>query len=382
MTGKELCPARHILMTTDTIGGVWSYALHLAEALGRRGCRVTLAAMGAPLRPSQRAEAARVPGLALYESGYRLEWMDDPWDDVARAGEWLLQLEDALAPDVVHLNGYAHGALPWRAPALVVGHSCVSSWWEAARGCAPPAGWEQYRQAVAHGLRRAAMVVAPSRTMLEALRRHYGWPATGRVIYNGRDLQRFAPGRKQPLVLTAGRLWDEGKNVAALELVAPLIPWPIYAAGAEQHPAGGRMEASHLQLLGCLDTAAMAAWYGRAAIYALPARYEPFGLSVLEAALAGCALVLGDIPSLRELWPEAALFVPPDDHQALRAALLCLIADERLRLQLAARAQERARSFTTERMVAGYLGLYAELRQQLPAPPVSLALGAAGGMER
>ncbi len=32
----------------------------------------------------------------------------------------------------------------------------------------------------------------------------------------------------------------------------------------------------------------------------LPARYEPFGLSVLEAALSGCALVLGDIPSLRE----------------------------------------------------------------------------------
>ena len=55
---------------------------------------------------------------------------------------------------------------------------------------------------------------------------------------------------------------------------------------------------------------------GRAAIYALPARYEPFGLSILEAALSGCALVIGDIPSLREIWADAALFVPSDGHDA------------------------------------------------------------------
>ncbi|MEB3829625.1 glycosyltransferase [Phormidium sp. CCY1219] len=53
-------------------------------------------------------------------------------------------------------------------------------------------------------------------------------------------------------------------------------------------------------------------WYARAAIYAFPARYEPFGLSVLEAALSGCALVLGDIPRLREMWGDAAVFANPD----------------------------------------------------------------------
>jgi glycogen synthase len=57
-------------------------------------------------------------------------------------------------------------------------------------------------------------------------------------------------------------------------------------------------------------------WYARASIYALPARYEPFGLSALEAALSGCALILGDIPSLREVWLEAAPYVSPDDESA------------------------------------------------------------------
>ena len=40
--------------------------------------------------------------------------MDDPWRDVAESGHWLLDLEEQYAPDVVHLNRYGHGALPWQ----------------------------------------------------------------------------------------------------------------------------------------------------------------------------------------------------------------------------------------------------------------------------
>ena len=64
----------------------------------------------------------------------------------------------------------------------------------------------------------------------------------------------------------------------------------------------------------------------RAAIYALPAHYEPFGLSILEAAMSGCALVLGDIPSLREIWGDAAVFVHPDNRDAVAR---CLAAADR-----------------------------------------------------
>ena len=44
-------------------------------------------------------------------------------------------------------------------------------------------------------------------------------------------------------------------------------------------------------------------------IFVSVSRYEPFGLAVLEAAHAGCALVLSDIPTFRELWQGAASFV-------------------------------------------------------------------------
>jgi glycosyltransferase involved in cell wall biosynthesis len=97
---------------------------------------------------------------------------------------------------------------------------------------------------------------------------------------------------------------------------------------------------------------------GRASIYALPARYEPFGLSALEAALAGCALVLGDIPSLRELWRDAALFVDPDDHERLTHTLQRLIDDYELRRTIAQRCRARALAFDSRTMAAGYLRAY------------------------
>ena len=181
------------LMTADSIGGVWNYSLQLADALAPYDVEVHLATMGAPLTLAQRTEALDIPNLSLYESAYKLEWMDDPWADVAAAGEWLLGLARELRPDLVHLNGYAHGALPWEAPVLVVGHSCSLSWWEAVRGEPAPPAWDRYRAEVRRGLQSAGMVAAPSRAMLDALERHYGPLPNPTVIYNGRVASLFAP---------------------------------------------------------------------------------------------------------------------------------------------------------------------------------------------
>src|SRR5205085_5739506 len=160
----------------------------------------------------------------------------------------------------------------------------------------------------------------------------------------------FEPHPKEPFVLAAGRVWDEAKNLLCLDRVAARLRWPVRLAGAADHPHGGRVELAHAEALEHLAPAELAAWMGRAAIYALPARYEPFGLSALEAALAGCALVLGDIPSLREVWADTALYVRPEDTDGLEGALRMLIEDESLRLELAAQARSRALMFSPQRM--------------------------------
>ena len=349
----------NILMTADTVGGVWTYALELARALAPHGVRVALATMGAPLTSAQWTEAGRIPNVTIYESTYKLEWMAQPWEDVARAGDWLLDLEGRVRPDVVHLNGYAHGALPWRAPVVMVGHSCVLSWWQAVKGENVPPEWARYRAEVRRGLRAADLVLAPTRAMLAALDRHYGPLPPSGIVFNGREATVFPPSIKEPFIFSAGRLWDEAKNVRALAHSAESLPWPVCVAGETCGPGGGTVRVPNVEALGVLPPPALAEWLGRAAVYALPARYEPFGLSALEAGLAGCALVLGDIPSLREVWGDAALFIPPDDTEALQDTLRGLIADEGRRREMAARARRQALAYTPERVAEGYLAAYA-----------------------
>jgi glycogen synthase len=350
-----------VLLTADTVGGVWTYALELARGLMAGGTRVALAAMGAPLGRDQKRDAQSVDRLSVFESNFRLEWMADPWEDIGLAGEWLLRLSDSFRPDIIHLNQYCFGALPFQAPVLVAGHSCVLSWWRSVHGGDAPAEWDRYREQVTRGLRGAALIATPSCAMLTALQQHYGPLSRTLVIPNGREAPRALMEPKQPFIFAAGRLWDEAKNLAALEQIAPALPWPVYVAGGLHHPNGAIRHCSDCRFLGKLPARQVEWWMERASIYVLPARYEPFGLSALEAALRGCALVLGDIPSLREVWGDAAVFVSPSDHQALCEATSALIESPELRLDYARRARSRASEFSASRMVDGYHAAYASL---------------------
>jgi len=365
----------HVLITVDTVGGVWHHGVELAAGLARRGLRVSLATMGARLSPAQRAQAILLQDLwrvGVHESCWRLEWMEDAADDVCHAGDWLLGLEARLRPDVVHLNQFAFGAWPFVAPTLLVAHSCVLSWWRAVHGLRAPDAWNAYRETVRRGLDGATLVGAPTQAMLDALVHEHGHVRGSVVLPNGRSGADFRPGEKLPVILSAGRLWDRAKNLAALEAVAPRLPWAVRVAGARTAPgaaasapasasASDAAPASPVQWLGELAPTALAAQFAQASIYALPARYEPFGLTALEAALSGCALVLGDLPSLREVWDDAAIYVPPDDADALHAALMRLIDDPTHRERMASRAAQSARRFTPSRMVDAYLGAYVRL---------------------
>lgn len=348
---------KRLLMTTDTVGGVFSYSVTLATELAARGTVVHLATMGPPLRAEQRAVLASVPKVIVHESHFALEWMDDPWADVDAAGLWLRQLAATVQPDVVHLNGYAHGAIDFEVPTVVAAHSCVLSWWETVvREPAPPR-YAEYRARVEAGLHGADVVVACSHAMLDSLEKHYGPLSHARVVHNGaRPPEEVDHTVKERFILACGRAWDPAKNLAALSRVAHRTPWPIRIAGweVERHPG--------IDALGWLGPKKLGAWMSRASIFALPARYEPFGLSALEAAQRGAALVLGDLPSQREIWGDAALYVDPSDDDALVRALGRLIDDPVLLRAQATKAALRTARFTARRMVDGILAAYAVAR--------------------
>lgn len=366
---------RCVMITTDAVGGVWTYATGLARGLCARGNEVTLVTMG-PAPRSQQLEPLRdLRGLSVQVTDLALEWMDPDGADT-RAHDVLLSIADRARPDVVHLNGYREGALPWPAPSLVVAHSCVWSWWEACRGTQPhEARWHRYAAAAAAGLRAADAWAAPTESFRRSVEEHYRPPGPGRVVRNGVELP-LSVSPKEPLILAAGRLWDEAKNLAALDRIAAQLDWPVYAAGPTESRGTDRHAEHSVAYLGVLSHQDMIRHMQRASIFVSPALYEPFGLSVLEAAACGCALVLSDITTFRELWLGAALLVDPEDAEALADALERLCADDALRARMQQAARKRARRYRFDTMVNAYERLYASVLERSASSQTTSAAAA------
>ncbi|MGY3037051.1 glycosyltransferase involved in cell wall biosynthesis [Bradyrhizobium sp. USDA 4354] len=345
-----------IMMTTDTVGGVWTYSCALASSLAASGDDVTLVTLGPRARVDQRRMLcdARVH---LIETDLALEWQDPEGRNVSDARRVLANLEARLMPDVVHLNSFREATFAWHAPTVLVAHSCVNSWAVACRDTAwlGELRWRRYTERVAAALDMTQAWVCPSRAFYDDMTTIYRPRSRGAVIWNG-IAPRDPSGRKQDLIFAAGRLWDRAKNIEALAAATPGLDWPVEVAGPiDARPSSGAT------WLGELPHEVMGARLQHAAIFVSPAFYEPFGLAVLEAAAAGCALVLSDIPTFRELWRGAALFFDPADSDALHRNLAELCADEKGRARLQRAAYEQSLTYSLTRMTSAYLGLYQDL---------------------
>lgn len=350
-----------VLLTTDTVGGVWDYTATLARSLDDAGHDVLLAVLG-ELGDRRR----RLPtGIEVAARSYRLEWMPDAGEDVAESTAWIEELAHHWDADVVHLNQFSPAAGDYQVPTVVVAHSDVFSWFAETLGAPAPDEWHPYGEGVTQALARATLVVAPTDYQSRLLDRHYGRPAD-RVVPNGiiPPARRPAPGT-QPLVICAGRAWDSAKGIRTLDEAAGRLGGdapPVHLLGPCTSPYGEHFEAKHLVAHGPVDRDEVDAWLTRATVYVGPSIYEPFGLAPLEAALHGCALVLSDIGAFRELWEGCAEFFPAGDAERL-AEILSSLPHDRARIQrLAETARQRAlRRYTAHRMCSSYQSIYAEL---------------------
>ena len=159
-----------------------------------------------------------------------------------------------------------------------------------------PADFAWRAAAIRAGLHAADAIIAPSQAHSRSLASVYGF-ADAHVVHNGRGpretLRDEHDGKAaRPVVLAAGRLWDEGKNIGFLDAVAREVDGRFVAAGPLRGPHGASISLETILPLVELSPAGMASCYAQACVFASPARYEPFGLAVLEAAQAGLALVL------------------------------------------------------------------------------------------
>lgn len=353
---------RRLLLTTDAVGGVWTYSLDLARALAEANDMVTLlAVVGPPPSAEQLTEAASVPGLQLIDTGLPLDWTARDEQQVRAAAEELASFAAEAEADLVQLHTPALALANYPAPLVSVAHSCVGTWWSAVGKGPLPSDLAWRAALVREGLGRSDLVVAPTRAFARMLQSTYGLDALPTAVHNGRRTLSLPAGDLAGLALTAGRLWDAGKNVATFDRAAALSSIPFMAAGPLAGPEGSETRLSHSRPLGNLAAADMAKLLHKRPIFVSLALYEPFGLAVLEAAQAGCALILADRPGFRELWNDAALFVDPRDEHAVAAAVDKLVSTPATRRCLGDAARRRAGEFTPQATAAEMMGIYAAL---------------------
>lgn len=158
--------------------------------------------------------------------------------------------------------------------------------------------------------------------------------------------------------MTVGRLWDPVKNAGVLDRAAAELDVAFLAAGALRGPHGEECSPENLQCLGHQSEDALAQLLRLKPVFVSAASFEPFGLAVLEAASAGCALVLSDTPTFRELWDHSAVFVDCEDASGFARAIRSLMEDRGRRSALGAAARERSTRYTPAANAERMTGIY------------------------
>ena len=354
---------RRVLMTIDAVGGVWRYAMDLAKAMSEtHGIETVFMGFG-PQPSPEKASAALNIG--------KLVWLDAPLDWTAPDEAALATVPDSIAAlalqekvDLIHLNLPSQAAgLKVAFPIVAVSHSCVATWFAGVRGHDLPSDWHWHYLLNRKGFDRADAVIAPSRSHAAMLGKAYGRIGRLHIVHNGSGFESRET-NKESFVFAAGRWWDDGKNGAVLDRAATKVDWPFVVAGSNAGPTGQYLAFDNLSHLGELSHRDTMDLMTRAAIVVSPSVYEPFGLAPLEAARAGAALVLADIPTYRELWNGVALFADPHQPAAFAEAINRLSKDSDLRLIFAKKARQRSAAFTVEAQAAAVNRIYIHLIQQ------------------
>ena len=98
-----------ILITSDTVGGVWTYSQELVNGLVGNGHQVTLVSFGKLPLLHQTDWMQGVAGLDYRPTEYALEWMQTAERDIEESKRYLELLIEEVRPDLLHFSQYCYG---------------------------------------------------------------------------------------------------------------------------------------------------------------------------------------------------------------------------------------------------------------------------------
>jgi glycosyltransferase involved in cell wall biosynthesis len=270
--------------------------------------------------------------------------------------------------DIVHSQSSPYGAFVRGVPLVVTVHSPVKVEREhyslPSRAKSAPAVVMEY---VAFG--KAKAILAVSETTASDVASRYG---VGRerinVIGNGVDYQRFAhdegKNRRSELILIVSRL-EPRKNMGEALRALSELPKGSYAAkivgDGSQRKELERMAGSlgvNAKFLGRVSDESLPSLYQEAGIFLATSYSEGFGLSLLEAMSAGCAVLASDIPPHRDLIRDGENGFIYADSSDLARKLGILLANDDETIRIGKAAMNTAKEFTWDSVARRVLGVY------------------------
>lgn len=185
--------------------------------------------------------------------------------------------------------------------------------------------------------------------------------AEARLIPNGVDLAEYAELdvlRRPHRMVFLGR--DEPRKgldvaLAAWSMIREQIP------DAELHVVGAQRESvvEGVHWLGFVPESLKRRELAAAAVYCAPhTGGESFGIVLVEAMAAGCAVVASDLESFNYVLADAGMLVPPGDPRALAETVVQLLQNEDVVAELSKRGRTRASTFDRSRVLELYLQAY------------------------
>lgn len=201
--------------------------------------------------------------------------------------------------------------------------------------------------------------------------RSKGFMGEIRSLPLGVDTRQFSPLEEAPanrfVVGYVGRLTEQKGVDILIAAVRGEADWELVIAGdgperahLEELAAANSVPAS---LLGTVPHDELPALYRRFDVLVVPSRPAPgvleqFGRVAVEAMSTGIPVVASALGALPEVVGEAGVLVPPEDVDALAAALRALAADPDRRQHLGRLGRERSRQFSWPQVASAHLELY------------------------
>lgn len=169
-------------------------------------------------------------------------------------------------------------------------------------------------------------------------------------------LLMFSTGDPREDIETVFAAYAAAKPAQALVVAGHHPNYSLLYSAAQRH---GIFEDCHF--IGRVPEGDLPALYASATIYLEMTSYEGFGLQVLEAMAAGTNVIASNLPVLREVAADGAMYVIPSDAEALCNSINMILLDAKLRASLSKRAIARAQSFSWRRCAEQTLAVYRQV---------------------